>query len=48
MSYKFQNMVVGWGIPAALISVCVACSYEDYGGEVNNCGLSHGRALNNW
>ena len=27
-------MVVGWGIPAALISICVGFKYEDYGGEV--------------
>ena len=38
-------MVVGWGIPAVLISVCVACNYEEYGGEVNNYVLSHGIAL---
>ena len=27
-------MVVGWGIPAALISICVGFKYEEYGGEV--------------
>ena len=27
-------MAVGWGIPAALISICVGFKYEEYGGEV--------------
>ena len=27
-------MVVGWGIPAALVSICVGFKYEEYGGEV--------------
>ena len=27
-------MAVGWGIPAALVSICVGFKYEEYGGEV--------------
>ena len=42
--YQFQNLAAGWGIPAALVVACVACNYEDYGGEVYYYFLSHGKA----